>query len=358
MSKNFVVTAEDDGEVVEVDDNTGLIIVKYKNGKSQAISTRPEIGKNSSSGFYVSNKMKSDFKLGDKVKKNDIIAYNDKFFTNDGHNGNRFNIGSLQKIAVMSSYSTFEDSTFITQKMAKEMASEIVMMEDATIGKNANVSSIVKVGDEVQVGDILVEFDTSFEDERINKFLDTVGDTFSSLTRVPIKAKYSGVIEDIKIYCTVDLEELSPSLRKIVSDYYKNINKKKSIISKYDNTKGIVKAGLLLNEPSDKIKPTSDGKVKGRKVFDGVLIEFYIKFYDIVGVGDKVTFYSALKSIVGEVVPEGEEPFSEFRPDEEISTFLGPSAILARMAPSALLVMFGNKVIVELKRKLQEIYEK
>ena len=69
-------------------------------------------------------------------------------------------------------------------------------------------------------------------------------------------------------------------------------------------------------------------------------------------------FYSALKSIVGEVIPEGEEPFSEFRPDEEISTFLGPSAILARMTPSALLVMFGNKVIVELKRKLQEIYER
>ena len=33
LSKDFIVTAEDDGEVVELDDNTGIMIVKYKNGK-------------------------------------------------------------------------------------------------------------------------------------------------------------------------------------------------------------------------------------------------------------------------------------------------------------------------------------
>ena len=68
-------------------------------------------------------------------------------------------------------------------------------------------------------------------------------------------------------------------------------------------------------------------------------------------------FFSALKSIVGEVIPEGYEPYSEFRPDEEVSTFIGPSAILQRMVPSVILTMFGNKVLVELKRKIKEIYD-
>ena len=68
-------------------------------------------------------------------------------------------------------------------------------------------------------------------------------------------------------------------------------------------------------------------------------------------------YFTALKSIVGEVIPEGYEPYSEFRPEEEVSPLIGPSAILKRQVPSILLTVLGNKVIVELKRKLKEIYE-
>lgn len=360
LSKDFIITAEDDGEVVEKDEDTGIVIVKYKNGKSQAVDTKPRVLKNSSSGFYISNKLNCDLNVGDKVKKKDIIGYEDKFFSNDGHNKNRFNIGSLQKIAIMSSYSTFEDSTFVTKKMSEAMASDIVMMSDVIIGKNSNVGKMVKIGDTVEVGDILVEFDTSFEEEGLNKFLanisDELKDDIKSLGKVPIKSKYSGIVQDIKIYSSVELDELSPSLKKVVSGYYNSINKKKKLLEKYDDSKGIIKAGILFNEPTSKIKPSADGKIKGKEVFDGVLIEFYIKYFDPITVGDKITFYSALKAIVGEVVEEGLEPFSEFRPDEEISAFLGPSAVLARMVPSVMLVMFGNKVLIELKNKLKDIY--
>lgn len=69
-------------------------------------------------------------------------------------------------------------------------------------------------------------------------------------------------------------------------------------------------------------------------------------------------FYSALKSVIGEVIPEGLEPYSEFRPDEEVSAFIGPSAILQRMVPSVIFTMFGNKILIELKHKLKEIYDK
>ncbi len=326
LSDDFSIVAEEDGVVVDVNEETGLVVVKYKSGKCRAIDTKPRVVKNSASGFYMSNKLDTQLKLGDKVKKNDIIAYEDKFFTND-NNGNRFNIGSLQKVAIMSAYSTYEDSTFITEKMSREMASDIIMMKDVIIGANANISNMVKVGDKVQVGDILVQFENSFDEDGLNAFLNTIGEELheevKSLNKVPIKSKYSGVIEDIKIYCTVELDELSPSLKKVVSDYYKHINKKKKILEKYDPDSSIVKAGVLLNEPTGKLKPGSDGKIKGREVFDGVLIEFYIKYRDTLGVGDKVAMFSALKSIVGEVIEEGYEPYSEFRTDEELSSFIG-----------------------------------
>ncbi len=35
-----------------------------------------------------------------------------------------------------------------------------------------------------------------------------------------------------------------------------------------------------------------------------------------------------LKSIVGEVIPEGYEPYTEYRPEEEISSFFAPGAVL------------------------------
>ena len=68
---------------------------------------------------------------------------------------------------------------------------------------------------------------------------------------------------------------------------------------------------------------------------------------------EKVT---ALKGIIGEIIPEGYEPYSEFRPDEEVSSLIPPSSILKRQVPSILITVLGNKIIVELKRKLEEIY--
>lgn len=59
-----------------------------------------------------------------------------------------------------------------------------------------------------------------------------------------------------------------------------------------------------------------------------VLIEFFIKYQDLMGVGDKLTFFTALKSIIGEVIPEGYEPKSFYRPTEEVSSFIAPGAVL------------------------------
>lgn len=362
LSSDFVICAKDDGEVVEIDEDTGLVIVKYKSGECQSIDTKPRVAKNSASGFYISNKLNCNLKKGQKVKKNDILASDSKFFTDDGFNGNRFNIGSMQKVAIMSSYSTYEDSAFITKKMSKDLSSDVVIMKDVVLGKNANVGKMVKEGDTVNVGDLLISFESSHDDPSINKFLDSLGDDIAddikSITSVPIKSKIAGTIETIKIYSTVDLDELSPSLKKIVSQYYAKINKKKRVLSKYDKSEGVVKAGTLLTEATTKLTPSSDGKIKGKEVFDGVLIEFYIRYTDELKKGDKITYFSALKSIAGELIKEGYEPYSEFRPEEEISSFVGPSAVLARQTPSIIFTMFGNKVLVELKRKLEEIYKK
>lgn len=360
LSKDFCVVAQEDGEVVERDEETGLIVVKYKSGKYDAIDISEKTVKNGAGGFFLSNKMQCNLKVGQKFKANDILASDDKFFTDSKITGNRFNIGTLCKVAIMSSYATYEDSTIVTNKMAKEMATEVCMPKEIVLGANTNVEYMVKVGDTVEVGDELIRFERSFDEDAYNKLLanigEELGESISMGSKDQVKSKYSGVISDIKIYSTVPLKDLSPSLRKIVKDYYDKTNKRKKLLNKYDNENDVYKCGILFDEPTEPVN-TQDGKVKGNIVNEGVLIQIFVKYADELAIGDKITNFTALKGIVGAKVPEGQEAYGEFRPDEEISSCIAPAAIIARMTPSIVLTLLGNKVIVELKRSLKDIYE-
>ena len=65
-----------------------------------------------------------------------------------------------------------------------------------------------------------------------------------------------------------------------------------------------------------------------------------------------------MKYVNAEMVPKGQEPFSLDQPDEEVSSCFAPAGVMARMTPSIMKTMYGNKVIVELKRKWLELYMK
>ena len=54
-------------------------------------------------------------------------------------------------------------------------------------------------------------------------------------------------------------------------------------------------------------------------------------------------------------MPRGYEAYSEFRPYEEISAPVAPSAILQRNTPSMVTTGCTYKVLIELKRKMYEI---
>ena len=360
LPSEYSMIAEEDGEVIEVNEKLQITFVKYKSGKVQAIYTGNRIDKNGGGGFHLTNTLKCDLKLGDKVKKDDIIAYDSKFFKNDLF-GNRMCVGTMCKAAIYSSYSTYEDSTRMTQGAAEKMCASITKEESVILDKNSNVDKIVEIGQNVEVGDDLITFEPGFDEEIFNDLLVSVGDRFNeeikSIGKQKIDSHYQGKIVDIKIYCGCDVEEMSPSLQKIVKKYYAGINATKRALEKYDPDSKLVKCGMLFNKTTEKYDTTdSHGKIKGHDVGDGILILFYIEYRDIIGVGDKIANFSAIKSTVGEIIPRGQEPFSLFRPKEPIELFLPSSSVLKRMAKSAPDIGCIYKVLVELKRKLGDIY--
>lgn len=361
LGSDFVVNAEEDGEVVEFNTDSNIMIVKYKSGKHKAIDLSSHVVKNGMGGFYLSNQLVSDYSVGDKFKANDTLAYHKDYFTSDPLNGVRMNIGVLTKVAIMSSYNTYQDGSICTHKLSEAMSTDMIFPDKAVVGKNSNIEFIAKVGDHVEVGDPLIQFDESFEESELNKFLKSLGDDMREEVgrnaRNVIKASHPGKIKNIEIYSTIELDEMSPTLRDVVSKYYDGITGKKSLLDKYDKTESVVKCGMLFTDTVGKVEPNAFGVIKGTKVEDGVLVIFYIEHGDNFGVGDKAALFTANKIVCDELVPKGYEPYSEYRPDEEVSILVGESAILKRMVPSIVLSVLGNKVLVELKNKLREIYE-
>jgi hypothetical protein len=365
MSSDFTIVAEDDGKVV--DKQGELIVIQYKNGRYQTIDTSKQVKRNSASGFYISTQLTCNKKVGDKVTKNEVIAWNDTAFEKNKNDLSvSMRLGSLLKIAIIPEWDIYEDSAPITHRASTKMTTTMIMDREVTLSKDAYVYDMVKIGDKVKAGDTLIKFDNTHDDPDVVAFLNSMREKMSEEQANEMiesnstikKAKYSGTVVDIKIYSTVELEELSPSLKKIVSDYYDTLNDKNKLLTKYSNPDDCkyYKSGQLITESAVKVQPDYQGKIKGSKVDDGVLIIFFTEFKDRMGKGDKLASEFALKSINSHVIDGGLEPYSEFSPDEDIDLIVAPLSISARKTPSIFLAMFGNKALIEAKRHLEDFW--
>ena len=371
LSSDFVVTAEKPGKVVEINEEAKIMVVEYNDGTHRAINLDKNIVKNGGGGFELSNVLVTDFKVGQTFKENETLAWHKDWFRKIPDQGVRMCVGALVKVALYSTYNNYEDASFITERVSHLCETEMVFRIKCVLGPNSNIYSMVKVGDHVEVGDPLVTFDESFEDSDLNAMFAGMDsgtvDALIASTRTMKKADKSGVIEAIKIYSAAETSVLSPSLRKIVKEYYKEIDKKESILEKYDDnaviedgkrkpSKSSIKCGMMMTESSGVTKPNAYGIIRGEKVNDGVLIEFYIKHAEPLETGSKTANFSPLKNVVSELVPDELAPYSMFRKDEPVDTTIAPSSIFGRMVFSVVLTIFGNKVLIELKWSLKDIW--
>jgi hypothetical protein len=365
MHNEFCFVAKQDGKVIAEQD--GVYVIEYKDGTHDSFDSNPVIKKNSADGMYVEIEFKTNLKVGDKFKKNEVIAAEKRAFSKNADDiGASMNIGVLAKVAITSIDDILEDSEPMTKKLSERLGYYAIVKKTKALPANAKIERMVSIGDHVEVGDPLIIYDNHNGDEEVAKFLEEYSKALAEhdlqqaiveSNSTTMKATDSGEIIDIKMYYTVDISELSPSLQKLVRSYNSKIDKKDKFLDKYKNEgdNKFYKCGQLLTETSEKSN-TVYGKIKGEDVGDGILIEIYIRHKDIIKKGDKTTNFCALKGVVSHVIEEGQEPWSEFRPDEEVSAFISPLSILARKTPSVYTNLFGNKVLIELKRKVIKDY--
>ena len=343
----FTFNAKSDGKIIERDEDH--IVVQYDDGNIDYVDLNNKVYKNSDGGFYTSIKLEPAKRLSTRIKKGQLIAYDPKSYTvNCGYDDNAtYNQGTLAKIAIITSDKGFEDSCVVSSYISDALSSSVIMEVPVTLSKNTNVFNMVKVGEPVQEGDPLLIIQNTFEDNDVNVLLKNLvddEDTVTSLGRIPIKSHNTGVIEDIRIYRTCEIEEMSPSLKKIVTEYERKENRKASQVAKYDET-------LAKQYKAQKLE--QDGKLKG--VEDGVLIEIFVAYKDDFSVGDKLIFLGAQKGVAKEVIPEGEEPTSSYRPNEPIDAIASDVSFQKRMCCAPLQYTLMGKGLVELDRQVKDI---
>lgn len=368
LDKTFVIVAKDDGEVVAIDN--GIVIVRYKDGTYDSIDTNPQMKKNGS-GFYIKTVMTSHLtEVGQKFKKDEVIATDERAFTKNDHDlSASMNIGVPIKIAVAPNYDIYEDACPITKAFSEKFSTYMSMRKDVGIPAHSYVEYMVNIGDEVQVDEPLIIFDPAHDDADTDAFLNELrkklGENLADIVDIgsmpQVRAKYAGKIVKIDVYTSVPPEELSDSLREIFEKYTAHTNAVNAMLDNHKNPNDMnfYKCGKLITNSNDVVETSYDGRVKGVKIGEdgkGLAIIFYIEFKDRAKAGDKGTAFTALKFTTSHVIAEGYEPYSEYRPDEEISAFISPISIIARKTPSILETMFINKLMVEMSRHACEIF--
>ena len=342
------------GTVLECTDE--YIVVQDDDTKQcDFIDLRETIQKNSDGGFYVTTKLDANkgIKKGSKLKFNDIVAYNKANYSPAIGNGNQknpnsisYNIGTLSKIGILNTAMGFEDSTYTDSYLATALATDLVVCKDVNLAATANIYTMVKPGDPIEEGEPLLVFSDSFEDEDANALLRNISKDnpiLSDVGRKQVHAKVSGKVQDIRIYRTVEMDELSPTLQEIVKKYEAKTNKLKKVMRSHHIDKEYELAS------TDKLP--MEGKLKGT---EGILIEFFIMTVDKFGAGDKLTFNQGLKGVSSGVIPKGKEAHSMYRKNEFVSAFLTATGVSARMVVSCLLCGYINKGLIELSRQCQE----
>lgn len=355
--------AKEDGKVI--DEKDGVFIVEYKDGRHEAFDTNSQIYK-SGEGMDIEITLKPYVKVGQKFKKMEVLASDPRAFRKNSDDlGASATIGVLAKVAILSIYDIYEDSEPISQRLSEKLAVQAIEKKDAVLTANTYVESIAKIGDHVSIGDPLLVFDPDSGDPEVAKFLREytkgggISDAIVQTGKSIIKAPISGIVTDIEIWRTVDIEDLSDSLAKIVKDYNKRIESKNKFIDQYKNKgdNAIYKCGQLMTRTTEKVD-SNFGKVMGVQVDDGVIIRFHVKHKDVIKKGDKVSNFTAMKGVTSHVMPEGQEPWSSFRPDEPIDAIIAPLSISNRKTDSIFRFLWGNKVLIYGKEKLLNDYFK
>jgi DNA-directed RNA polymerase beta subunit len=348
LSRDFIFKAKKDGSIKKYDVENDIVEIVYTDGTTDFIDLSTSFIRNSANAFYTPNKLIMRFKEKDRFKKDDIIAYNDSFFKSKDNGEVELLVGTLAKVAIAPIDNSFEDSTIITKKLSNKGTSRVVIPEMVRLTPTSKIKRMSQIGDHVDETTAVIEYDDYGDNDFDTILGDSLEDKYGNYEILPSSTKYPnyhGVIKEIEVFYNVDKQDLNESLVKLINEFGGKYDKKLKFVG--ENNSHLIKQK---RPEKQSINMKEDGES-----YEGLMIKFYIQSNVTLGIGDKLSYDTALKGVISNVLDDEQAPYSEFRPEEEIESILTPTGVFSRMTHDIFYLLFTNKLLVELGKKIGEI---
>lgn len=211
----FAYTAKQDGDITAKTDK--VIEVTYKDGSTFAVQLGKRYG--TGAGITFPHEVKSLLSVGDKVKKGDIISFNENYFEIDPLNKKQvlLKTGTLVTTAILESVDTLEDSSAISEKAAKLMETKVTYIRNIIVSFDQTIHNLVMENSPVDPESILCTIEDALTAD--SKLFDSTSlDTLKLLGRNTPRSKYKGNVEKIEVFYNGDIDDMSPSLQDLAQE--------------------------------------------------------------------------------------------------------------------------------------------
>lgn len=271
--KGFSFVAPQDGKVIDKKDD--VVTFEYKDGRKEAVEYGLKMA--SSKGHYYKHVLVCDYEVGNTFRKGDVLIFNQQFFLRDILNpGQVVQVNYiLAPTALVDFEETLEDGCCVSDHIAEQLSTEAVHMKTVVMDASASLSEMVKVGDTVDIDDILCVIEDQHV-EATHIYDDASSEVLRRLGSHTPKAGAYGKIEKIEAYYFADPEELSPSIKAAIAPLDARRTK---IAAKTRDGRA----------PTGRLMETT--RLNGELIGPGkVIFRFFISDLDSMGTGDKAVF--------------------------------------------------------------------
>jgi len=332
----FAYMAQQDGKVIERTDK--IIHIEYIDKSRVGLKIGNRFGM--AEGVTYLHPIVCDLSTGQSFKEGDVVIYNSSFFERDWLDPSKIilKFSTTARTVFMEGPDTYEDSSAISNKMADKLTTTKIEVKKYPITFDKKIRDLIPVGAEIEPGDaFFVLEDAAISD---NPDIDMqISKTLEKLSNISPKSKVRGKILKYEVKYNGDIEDMSPSLRKLVNELNKTLESETQHTPEYYHDNQV----------------TGDYRVDGKNLqVDTLILKIYITIPLRTGVGDKGVFGPQMKSVFGEVLDYDLKTLD----GQEIDAIFSFMGIMKRVVISPLLNGAANTVLKAKSKTIADIYFK
>jgi len=299
--KKFAYAAKGKGVVVSIKNN--VLKVKYEDDSVDAV----EVGRvfTSGEGHTYPNDLICTVKAGDTVDVGDILVYNNWFFEPSPFAPRQvtYKHGVPVRVALLESVNTLEDSSRISSNISAAMRAYETEIRELVLDFKVTLHALVEEGEEVHPDDTLCTMEDPTS-TAADLFSEAGVSSLQMLVDKAPRAKLHGRVDRIEIAYNGELEDMSPSLRKVVEEADRKLRNKNRDLGD-DVSEGRADESMRVNN-----QPLQ---------MDQLVIRIFISHGRDAFAGDKGVLGNQMKSVFGQVIPGTFETESGVPLDMEFS---------------------------------------